>query len=55
MKLIKFIFIGLFVLGVIHCRDESAVKAADLVLINGNIVTIDENNPRAEALFLEVF
>jgi len=50
MKLIKFIFIGLFVLGVIHCRDESAVKAADLVLINGNIVTIDENNPRAEAL-----
>jgi predicted amidohydrolase YtcJ len=50
MKSIKFIFIGLFVLGVIHCRDESAVKAADLVLINGNIVTMDKNNPRAEAL-----
>jgi hypothetical protein len=50
MKLIKFIFIGVFVLGVIHCRDESAVKAADLVLINGNIVTMDENNPLAEAL-----
>jgi len=50
MKLIKFIFIGVFVLGVIHCRDESPVKAADLVLINGNIVTVDKNNPRAEAL-----
>jgi len=50
MKLIKFIFIGVFVLGVIYCRNESPVKAADLVLINGNIVTIDENNPRAEAL-----
>jgi predicted amidohydrolase YtcJ len=50
MKLIKFIFIGVVVLGVIHCRDESPVKAADLVLINGNIVTVDKNNPRAEAL-----
>jgi len=50
MKLIKFIFIGVFVLSVIHCSPEPPVKAADLVLINGNIVTMDKNNPRAEAL-----
>jgi len=50
MKLIKFVFIGVFVSGVIHCRVESPVKAADLVLINGNIVTVDKDNPRAEAL-----
>ncbi len=50
MKFIKFIFIGIFVLGVMHCRDESPDLVADLVLINGNIVTVDENNPRAEAI-----
>jgi len=50
MKLLKSLFIGVFVLGVIHCRDKSPVKAADLVLINGNIVTVNKNNPRAEAL-----
>jgi hypothetical protein len=50
MKLIKSLFIGVLALGVIHCRDKSPVKAADLVLINGNIVTVDKNNPRAEAL-----
>ncbi len=50
MKLIKFIFIGVFVLSVIHCSPEPPVEAADLVLINGNIVTMDKNNPRAEAL-----
>jgi predicted amidohydrolase YtcJ len=50
MKLIKVLFLSVCVLGVIHCRDESPVKIADLVLINGNIVTVDENNPRADAL-----
>ncbi|HDZ26996.1 MAG TPA: amidohydrolase, partial [Candidatus Aminicenantes bacterium] len=50
MKLIKFVFIGVFVLGVIHCRVESPVEAADLVLMNGNIVTMDKDNPRTEAL-----
>lgn len=50
MKLIKLIFIGAVVLSGIHCRNESPVTAADLVLINGNIVTMDKNNPRAEAL-----
>ena len=50
MKLIKFLILGVSVLIVIHCREESPVKAADLVLINGNIVTVDKNNPRAEAL-----
>jgi adenine deaminase len=50
MKLIKFIFIGVFVLGVIHCSNKQPGEAADLVLINGKIVTVDKNNPRAEAL-----
>jgi predicted amidohydrolase YtcJ len=50
MKLIKFLFLSVFVLGVIHCSDESPDVTADLVLINGNIVTVDENNPLAEAL-----
>ena len=50
MKLIKFIFTAVFILGAIHCRDESPDVTADLVLINGNIVTVDENHPRAEAL-----
>jgi len=50
MKLIKFLFLSVYVLGVIHCRDVSPDVAADLVLINGNIVTVDKNNPRAEAL-----
>ena len=50
MKLIRFIFLSVFVLGVIHCRHEPPVEAADLVLINGKIVTVDKSNPRAEAL-----
>jgi len=49
MKVIKFLFLSIIVLSVIHCRDESADMAADLVLINGNIVTVDENNPQAKA------
>jgi predicted amidohydrolase YtcJ len=50
MKSIKFVFLGVFVLGVILCGNEQPVKPADLVLINGKIVTVDRNNPRAEAL-----
>jgi len=50
LKLIRFIFLSVFVLGVIHCRHEPPVEAADLVLINGKIVTVDKSNPRAEAL-----
>jgi predicted amidohydrolase YtcJ len=50
MKLIKLVFIGVFVLAGIHCRNKSPDKTADLVLMNGNIVTVDKSNPRAEAL-----
>ena len=50
IKMIKFfILIGFFSTAV-QCSNNQAVEAADLVLINGNIVTVDENNPRAEAL-----
>jgi len=34
----------------VQCSQKQLVETADLVLINGNIVTMDENNPRAEAL-----
>ena len=50
MKWIQFVFSGVFVLAMIHCRNESSAQPADLVLINGNIVTVDTNNPRADAL-----
>jgi len=33
-----------------NCRDKAPGEMADLVLLNGKIVTIDENIPRAEAL-----
>ncbi len=50
MKLIKFLVLGVFLLAAVQCRNQQPVEAADLVLINGNIVTVDKNNPRAEAL-----
>ncbi len=53
MKLIRFIFLSVFVLGVIHCRHEPPIEAADLVLINGKIVTVDKSTPRAEALAIK--
>jgi predicted amidohydrolase YtcJ len=50
MKLIKILVLGLFFLTVVQCSHEPPVEAADLVLINGKIVTGDDNIPRAEAL-----
>jgi predicted amidohydrolase YtcJ len=50
MKFIKWAFIGILSLAVVNCRKESPVEPADLVLINGNIVTVGRDNPRAEAL-----
>jgi predicted amidohydrolase YtcJ len=50
MKLIKILVLGLFFLAVVQCSHKTPVVEADLVLINGNIVTLDKNNPRAEAL-----
>jgi predicted amidohydrolase YtcJ len=50
MKLIKFLVLGVFFLAAVQCRNQQPVEAADLVLIDGNIVTVDENNLRAEAL-----
>ena len=49
----KCMLMGVLVLGVIQCRNESPVKAADLVLLNGNIVTMNKTNPRAEALAIK--
>ncbi|HDZ38575.1 MAG TPA: hypothetical protein ENH62_09865, partial [Marinobacter sp.] len=50
MKLIKFLVLGVFLLAAVQCRNQQPVEAADLVLMNGKIVTVDKNNPRAEAL-----
>lgn len=50
MKLIKFLILVVFFLAEVQCSNKQPVEAADLVLINGNIVTMDKNNPRAEAL-----
>ncbi|NOR12031.1 MAG: amidohydrolase family protein, partial [Candidatus Aminicenantes bacterium] len=50
MKLLKFLVLSLFFLAAVQCSSKQPVEAADLVLINGNIVTVDESNPRAEAL-----
>ncbi len=47
MKLIKILVLGLFFLAVVQCSHEPPVVEADLVLINGNIVTVDKSNPRA--------
>jgi predicted amidohydrolase YtcJ len=50
MKLFKLFVLGISFLTVVQCRYHHPVGAADLVLINGNIVTVDKNCPRAEAL-----
>jgi hypothetical protein len=50
MKLIKFLVLGVFSLAAVQCRNEQPVEAADLVLMNGKIMTINENNPRAGAI-----
>ncbi len=50
MKLIRLLVLSVFVFGTMHCSHESQGLIADLVLINGNIITLDENNPWAEAL-----
>jgi predicted amidohydrolase YtcJ len=50
MRLVKSLLIGVLVLSAVHCRAQRPGEAADLVLINGKIMTVDKNNPRAEAL-----
>jgi predicted amidohydrolase YtcJ len=50
MKALKLAIIGILALAVTDCSRKAAVEAADLVLLNGNIVTVDRGNPRAEAL-----
>jgi predicted amidohydrolase YtcJ len=50
MKAVKLALIVMVFWAGIQCRKESPVEAADLVLLNGNIVTVDNGNPRAEAL-----
>ncbi len=53
MKSFRYLFLSVFVLAAVYCRHEPPAQAADLVLINGNIVTVDKDNPRAEALALK--
>jgi len=50
MKASRWALIGVLSLAVVHCRQESRVAGADLVLINGKILTMDKSAPRAEAL-----
>jgi predicted amidohydrolase YtcJ len=50
MKATRWALIIALLLTGVHCRQESRVEKADLVLLNGQIVTEDSNNPRAEAL-----
>jgi hypothetical protein len=50
IKMIRFFLFTGCILAAVHCRNQPPVEAADLVLINGKIVTVDEKNPRAEAL-----
>lgn len=44
--------LGICVIFLFACGDQSdqAVSPADLVLRNGNVLTVDEDNPRAEAV-----
>jgi len=53
MKLIKFLSLGVLILVVTQCREELPIKAADLVLLNGKVVTLDKHDPRAEALAIK--
>ena len=48
-KTVCFIFIVLL----LNCGQDMADKTADLVLKNGKIVTIDKNNPGAEAVAIK--
>jgi predicted amidohydrolase YtcJ len=50
MKVFKWALIGMLALAAMDCRKESPIEPADLVLTNGNIVTVDTSLPRAEAL-----
>ena len=50
IRMIKFFLFTGSILAAVHCRGQRPVEAADLVLINGKIVTVDVKNPRAEAL-----
>ena len=47
---INFFIFLILILCIVNCRDKAPGEMADLVLLNGKIVTIDENNPQAEAL-----
>ena len=47
---INFFVSLLLILCIVNCRDRGPGEMADLVLLNGKIVTIDEDNPQGEAL-----
>lgn len=38
---------------IVNCRDKTPRETADLFFINEKIITIDENNPQAEALAIK--
>ena len=50
MKNLMLITLATFVLACSPDAPPSSNPAADRVLVNGNILTVDENRPRADAL-----
>jgi len=47
---INFFVLLILFLSILNCGGKAPGEMADLVLLNGKIVTIDENNPQGEAL-----
>jgi predicted amidohydrolase YtcJ len=47
---VNFFVLLILFLCILNCRDKAPGEMADLVILNGKIVTIDENNPQGEAL-----
>jgi predicted amidohydrolase YtcJ len=47
---LAYLLIGPFLLLACGGHEDQPAQSADLVLVNGNVVTVDEGNPRAEAI-----
>ncbi len=47
------LFLLLIALGLFACQQPETTEYADTILINGNIYTVDESNPRVEALAIQ--
>jgi predicted amidohydrolase YtcJ len=47
------LLLSLITLSFFACQQQESAEWADTILINGNIYTVDEDNPRAEALAIQ--